>query len=1272
MSNIIPPLLSNSPPPPPDIDEEDDDFGDFAAPTDVSFDCDNYSLPSTPTDLPDKQFGSFVPNEILDINRNSNEDINHIFGTAELGLSKDFCDKRKDQNSASKDIYEKKSNSKDYDECQVKVNERSRFEESANLGDEKHVNCRNNESGSLKSDTPVVSDILEDFTTQTHFIEDNKPNSVHIPNEINGTNCDIKETSMDKNKSKDTSKESVNLIYKSIHNDLTNGSVVSNSSSTNNKDLNNECIKYITNSFIECESHIRNTDVDINFKNVPMTTISNDVTETSSELNDSFNKNKTMNTLQNTFLTTEVTIDRDVDINKEKEQAKTNYQAVINTEEDKFKIDSGFDSFETGVQYTTEEKTIKDIDSDDFVSVNKTSKEKSDANSEPILFEVGSNKTDREDSDDEFSEFKCSNNSNFTSFVVGLNKIQDNSDNEFANFKYGSHNAEHKSFEYNSNKVQMVQSDDKFASFKTGTYNSDHTLFEDSSDKDQKDKSDDEFADFKCSHNISQTFEDNSNTFQKGVSDIEFADFKCRNHNSEHTSIIVSSNKTQKDELGNEFVDFQCSSNNSEQRTSFDVDSSNVSTTNEDDDFGEFASTSNSENDSIQIGISTKLLLNEKEAFDKSVEILKKMFPVEDVAANNFQNNDFTENDKIFNKIKNVTETHALSFHWPKSASQNLLLKALNIDSRNILFGSGWNSTMPRFAANLSLTPLEPIKSESVLHVSTSAAELEPQSAVQFAVNSEINFGNLAEAEQFHSLSSKDTDKSLQNVKGADATLKIESESECGINKNNTEQKSTPIIHQEDFDDFVSYSEVPSSGHNVLLRETHISSKDSSKSEDDIVSWLEPTIVTPELSRRERQYVEPDEEFDDFQMTVPDDQTPKILDSSSALTVKPLENAVGQKPISYIEKNATHTFIKSELNKPKENDDEFGDFTFSLPKEKSTLSVPFENSKLGNSSGVVESIPTPALEPLKPSIVYAPTTSKEISWPDPGISEEEIKRFESLSYSRVSDDNLKDKHKDPGITVKNNIERKTSPVVDSSETLRGQNVSSQKLKQRTVDDDEWSDFVSVQSSPLHKIKSEKERSSTPDLPLSVLNLGNIQPTKQPIPVITPNGLVQTKLASNVSLNFPIMQNNRMYPQTQGQSSSSYQPSIISNQFASQAFGGFGNYQANTSTKSQLPENADDDEWSDFVSHEASSQKPSHPKGSWSNQPNQFSSWMSATPNIITNPTANLEVISSSDLERQKQHKRGPNTSTQSKKNSVPNMALPDLDFFSPRNRTNRK
>ncbi|KRF83584.1 uncharacterized protein Afti isoform X2 [Drosophila virilis] len=57
-----------------------------------------------------------------------------------------------------------------------------------------------------------------------------------------------------------------------------------------------------------------------------------------------------------------------------------------------------------------------------------------------------------------------------------------------------------------------------------------------------------------------------------------------------------------------------------------------------------------------------------------------------------------------------IEQAHALDYQWANSEMRHSLVRSLAIDSRNILFGDKWNSSMPRFAANLSFDPLKPLK----------------------------------------------------------------------------------------------------------------------------------------------------------------------------------------------------------------------------------------------------------------------------------------------------------------------------------------------------------------------------------------------------------------------------------------------------------------------------------------------------------------------------------------------------------------------------------
>ena len=138
-----------------------------------------------------------------------------------------------------------------------------------------------------------------------------------------------------------------------------------------------------------------------------------------------------------------------------------------------------------------------------------------------------------------------------------------------------------------------------------------------------------------------------------------------------------------------------------------------------------------------------------------------------------------SEVDEVWQSIKNVEETNALTYQWTNSSSNNVLLNSLGIDSRNILFGPRWNPNVPRFAANLGFTPLEPIKATidpqpvALSNVSKSQASTNSEEvpAAQFDWNSsglvnplEANIPEVnVNRERCNSVSKVETIDSLEN-----------------------------------------------------------------------------------------------------------------------------------------------------------------------------------------------------------------------------------------------------------------------------------------------------------------------------------------------------------------------------------------------------------------------------------------------------------------------------------------------------------------------------
>lgn len=65
-------------------------------------------------------------------------------------------------------------------------------------------------------------------------------------------------------------------------------------------------------------------------------------------------------------------------------------------------------------------------------------------------------------------------------------------------------------------------------------------------------------------------------------------------------------------------------------------------------------------------------------------EVIKKAFICPEAEKDNCYTIDFISND-LFRNIHDIENTNALSYHWSNSESQKMMLKALNIDSRNIV-----------------------------------------------------------------------------------------------------------------------------------------------------------------------------------------------------------------------------------------------------------------------------------------------------------------------------------------------------------------------------------------------------------------------------------------------------------------------------------------------------------------------------------------------------------------------------------------------------------
>ncbi|XP_025163966.1 aftiphilin isoform X2 [Harpegnathos saltator] len=145
-------------------------------------------------------------------------------------------------------------------------------------------------------------------------------------------------------------------------------------------------------------------------------------------------------------------------------------------------------------------------------------------------------------------------------------------------------------------------------------------------------------------------------------------------------------------------------------------DAKGPTTVEDDDDFGDFNDfeTSVGVVETQQFSLKESICrIENKNAANKIEDIITNMFSASTEHHEVELQSLINKTDKVWQNVKSVEETNALTYQWANSSSNNVLLNALGIDSRNILFGPRWNPNVPRFAANLGFTPLEPIKANA-------------------------------------------------------------------------------------------------------------------------------------------------------------------------------------------------------------------------------------------------------------------------------------------------------------------------------------------------------------------------------------------------------------------------------------------------------------------------------------------------------------------------------------------------------------------------------
>ncbi|CAH4031897.1 unnamed protein product [Pieris brassicae] len=260
----------------------------------------------------------------------------------------------------------------------------------------------------------------------------------------------------------------------------------------------------------------------------------------------------------------------------------------------------------------------------------------------------------------------------------------------------------------------------------------------------------DDFEDFKFTTNSNYNIiESAGNPWEsKDPKDFNFGDFKAN----------FDVNETILEELHNEKLNDEINISQG------DLDNS------EDEDFGDFDDFKSSVNKEIVEEHTSQHVTvlnfqnndNEGQVIESIKNILFNIFP-DDLPDSKtaFDGNLESSLGETWHHLKEIDVRQPYIVYWNNSLSQKTLLKALCIDSRNILFAPKWNSSMPKYATNLSGAPLKPQKP--------------PTTPQQPDLNAEKSKENITWTDPFTSTgqgsNSSDREKSLKESRPADLNV---------------------------------------------------------------------------------------------------------------------------------------------------------------------------------------------------------------------------------------------------------------------------------------------------------------------------------------------------------------------------------------------------------------------------------------------------------------------------------------------------------------------
>uniref|UniRef100_A0A4Y0AP94 Clathrin_bdg domain-containing protein n=1 Tax=Anopheles funestus TaxID=62324 RepID=A0A4Y0AP94_ANOFN len=525
--------------------------------------------------------------------------------------------------------------------------------------------------------------------------------------------------------------------------------------------------------------------------------------------------------------------------------------------------------------------------------------------------------------------------------------------------------------------------------------------------------------------------------------------------------------------------------------------------------------------------------------------------------------------NKLHSQLQDFDNTNALTYQHSKSSSSKTLVTALGIDSRNIMYGPKWNSSMPRFAANLSFNPLEPLKpitsstvKEAGPNTSEKNANIVPAAKATgtfsggldpLQANPAPNTSVPAAQFDWNSSGLVNPLEGVQEMLQKATTGQPEDGPKSEILDPQVAENSSPIVaddlavklssfvanpakasHPEEYEDIGSldfsagsngsnnaqYSVAPQSVHHeqqleeqlesatpshhyvsshqqqqpmsissspnsvpvvrtIKLPETHIFtpsrgvtpiSRDITDRDivvreyHDVEYSLERSAASSISSKKESEF----DEFNDFQSVSA--LPPALPDTAAAIhAIGSVRPVIGRSPTEELEKrrqeligqtNSMAERIDNHDDDADDDDDEFSDFQTAVP---SMSTVPPVNKPVSNVQNNRSNTSSPVML-LSPAILLpqqantamekeSPNARKNapmgsINWPDPGIDPDELARFEA-AFAK------------PSVSAPS--------VVGASNVARNQSIVS--TPKASVEEDEWSDFISSKPATEMSIKS---------------------------------------------------------------------------------------------------------------------------------------------------------------------------------------------------------